>query len=134
MVNNKLIFVNGCFDILHTGHLDLLEYAASLGNYLIVAVDSDERIKNSKGANRPINTCLDRVRMLSALSCVDSVLYFNSDKELRNIVIACHPDIMVKGADYKNKSIIGAEFCGEIKFVELNGQSTSQKIQSLSTR
>ena len=91
----KKVFVNGTFDILHRGHLELLEYAKSQGDVVVVAIDSDERVKEKKGPTRPINTAEDRAYMLSSLKTVDHVLLFNSDLELENCVKVTNPDIMV---------------------------------------
>ncbi|CAB4134418.1 TagD Cytidylyltransferase [uncultured Caudovirales phage] len=119
------IFVNGTFDVLHTGHLNLLEHAKRLGGILHVAIDSDERVKNLKGANRPINSQVDRKRMLEALRVVDKVYIFNTADELLDIIRVLKPEYMVKGTDYLGKSIIGRHYCNRIEFVELNGKSTT---------
>ena len=124
------IFINGCFDILHTGHLNLLEHASSLGGFVLVAIDSDRRVRASKGMTRPVNSAADRVRMLRALRMVDSVLVFDSDLELKNIIKEYEPDVMVKGKDYKDRPIIGSQYCKRIEFVELNEKSTTKTLQS----
>ena len=134
MENTINIFVNGCFDILHVGHLNLLEYAYSQGEFVLVAVDSDRRVKASKGTNRPVNNQHDRVRMLAALRSVDKVVIFDTDQELENIIKDYSPDVMVKGSDYQNKPIIGSQYCKRIKFVELNSHSSTQKLKSLADR
>lgn len=129
------IFVNGTFDIVHRGHLELLNYARSLGTYLLVAVDTDRRVKELKGSSRPINNQSDRVMLLENLRSVNAVWTFDSDEELRNIIKNYKPDIMVKGSDYRDKPIIGSQYCKEIKFVELvNGYSTTNKIQDIINR
>jgi D-beta-D-heptose 7-phosphate kinase/D-beta-D-heptose 1-phosphate adenosyltransferase len=106
------VWVNGCFDILHTGHLDLLEYAKNLGNvrnFLIVGIDSDNRVKELKGENRPINSQEDRKRMLESLRFVDKVVIFDSSDDLRNQVLACDVEYMVVGDEYADKEVIGME-------------------------
>lgn len=129
------IFVNGTFDIVHRGHLELLNYARSLGTYLLVAIDSDRRVKELKGNERPINNQEDRVVLLKSLRAVNAVWTFDSDAELENILKAYKPDIMVKGSDYRDKPIIGSQYCKEIKFIELvNGYSTTNKIQDIINR
>ena len=129
------IIVNGTFDILHKGHISLLEYAKSLGGILLVCIDSDRRVKELKGERRPINNQYDRTYMLTALKCVDLVWVFNSDQELINQIKLFQPDIMVKGSDYEGKSIVGAEYCKEIKFMELeDGYSTTNIIQRIINR
>lgn len=131
----KKIFVNGTFDILHRGHLDLLHYAKSLGDTLLVAIDSDRRVKELKGDLRPINNELDRKYFLYSLKPVDVVMTFDSDKELENLIQEYSPDVMVKGSDYKDKPIIGSKYCKEILFVDLvNGYSTTNIIQRIINR
>jgi len=127
------VFVNGTFDILHRGHIQLLDYAKSLGDVLVVAIDTDERVKELKGPSRPINNQYDRMFMLDALRSVDSVYFFNSDDELVNLIKRYNP-IMVKGSDYKNKPIIGAEYCKEIKYYDRTEHSTTNTIQSITNR
>lgn len=134
MYPSKKIFVNGTFDVLHTGHLNLLKAAKDLGGFVLVAVDSDTRVKQLKGLTRPINPQLDRVRMLLALKYVDKVIIFSNDDELEFICKMYQPDIMVKGSDYINKPIIGAIWCDDIKYVELNDKSTTKTIQSIIDR
>lgn len=127
------IFVNGTFDILHLGHIALLRYAKSLGSELIVAIDSDRRVTKLKGEKRPINSEKDRSVMLLALKPVDKVYVFDNDDELINLIKQC--DIMVKGSDYKDKTIVGADFCNRIEFFErIDGYSTTKAIQNIIDR
>ena len=129
------IIVNGTFDILHRGHIELLEHAKSLGEFLLVCIDSDKRVKELKGANRPINNQTDRAFMLQGLKCVDAVWTFNSEEELENMCEMYQPDVMIKGKDYEGKRIVGAKHCKEIKFVELvDGYSTTNIIQRITNR
>ena len=130
------IIVNGAFDIVHLGHLRLLQYAKSFSNaYVYVLVDTDRRIKELKGADRPINTQHERVSLLAALKSVDRVDVFDTDEELVKLIRDYGPDIMVKGSDYRNTPIIGAEFCKEIKFYDrLEQYSTTNKIQDIANR
>ena len=130
------IFVNGTFDIVHVGHIKLLEYARSYSNsFVLVAVDSDVRVKQLKGYNRPINSQHDRLNLLSALKFVDRVEIFDTDQELVDLIKDFEPDVMVKGSDYQGKPIIGAEYCKEIKFYDrLGNYSTTNKIQNIATR
>jgi D-beta-D-heptose 7-phosphate kinase/D-beta-D-heptose 1-phosphate adenosyltransferase len=128
----KRIFVNGTFDIVHRGHIELLNYARSQGDHLLVAIDSDQRVQQLKGSTRPINTLEDRMFMLSNLRSVDQVVSFSSDQELESIIKQYAPDAMIKGSDYIGKHIIGAEYCKAIEFYQLvNGYSTTQKIQDI---
>lgn len=129
------IFVNGTFDILHTGHLKLLAFAKSLGSQLIVAIDTDRRVKLLKGDSRPINNQQDRAFMLESLKYVDRVVFFDTDEELCQILETYRPDIMVKGSDYKGKNIVGSNYCKQILFYPVNEQySTTKTIQSIITR
>ena len=130
------VVVNGTFDIIHLGHLRLLEYARSLPNsYVLVLTDSDCRIKQLKGNDRPINNEYERCSLLFALKSVDRVETFDSDEELIKLIKDFEPDVMVKGSDYQGKSIIGAEYCKEIKFYDrLGNYSTTNKIQDIAAR
>jgi rfaE bifunctional protein nucleotidyltransferase chain/domain len=129
------IFVNGTFDIVHRGHLEMLEYAKSLGNYLLVAIDADQRVKSLKGQNRPINNQEDRKYLLQNLRWVNEVRIFHSSDELENIIKNYDPDFMVKGSDYQGKPIIGEQYCKQIKFYKLvNGYSTTKTIQNIIDR
>jgi rfaE bifunctional protein nucleotidyltransferase chain/domain len=124
------IFVNGSFDLIHTGHLDLLYYAKSLGNHLHVAIDTDERIQYNKGAQRPVNPLRIRKAIMQSLKPVNSVSVFGSDQELIDIIKTISPDIMVKGSDWRGKNIIGEEYCGKVIYYErINGDSTTRIIE-----
>ena len=129
------IFVNGSFDLLHTGHLDMLFYAKSLGSHLHVAIDSDERIRELKGNDRPVNPLHIRKAIMQSLKPVDSVSVFGTDEELINNIRSYSPDIMVKGSDWRGKYVIGQEFCGEIIFYErVNDESSTKTIQDFIAR
>jgi D-beta-D-heptose 7-phosphate kinase/D-beta-D-heptose 1-phosphate adenosyltransferase len=128
------IFVNGTFDLLHRGHLQMLQYAKSLGDHLLVAIDTDSRVKELKGIYRPINDQYDRSYILESLKCVDTVYFFGNDEELIDLIKSYEPDIMVKGADYRNKPIIGSQYCKEIKFYEHTEHSTTDIIQRIINR
>lgn len=129
----KKIIVNGTFDIIHRGHLELLNYAKSLGSSLTVAIDSDERVTTLKGSSRPIHNQNDRKFMLENIKCVDQVVIFNNDQELINTVK--NHDIMVKGSDYRGRSIIGKTYCKQVIYFErLENYSTTNTIEHIINR
>lgn len=134
-MEKKTVFVNGTFDILHVGHLRLLNYAKSLGEYLHVAIDSDERVKFLKGSQRPINSQEERKEMLLNLKAVDTVSIFNSSIALENTIKDLNPDFMVIGGDYRGKQIIGSQFAKSFLFFDrIDGLSTTEKIQYIANR
>lgn len=124
----KVIWVNGCFDVLHRGHIELFKYAKSLGDYLIVGLDSDERIREAKGNARPFNTLQDRICMLDSIKYIDSVVSFSSDRELELCVDYYRPKIMVVGSDWQGKKVIGQEFADEVKYFGRVGDYSTTKI------
>lgn len=111
------IWVNGAFDILHIGHIKLLKYAAAMG-YLRVGIDTDERIKELKGPNRPFNNFSTRKEILHSLRFVDEVVGFGSDQELVDQIKLYKPHVIVVGSDYKNKHVIGAEHAEDVRYFE----------------
>jgi rfaE bifunctional protein nucleotidyltransferase chain/domain len=131
----KKIFVNGTFDVLHRGHLMLLNYAKSLGDYLVVGIDTDERIKEKKGPSRPVNHINERAFMLMNLKSVNEVKTFSTDDELENLVKCIKPDIMVVGSDWKNKPVIGSQYAKQLKFFDrIDEYSSTKIIQSIIDR
>lgn len=133
--NSKTIFTNGCYDILHPGHIKLIQYAASLGDRLIVALDTDERVKTNKSPERPINNLQDRMFMMGALKGVDEVVSFGSESELRDLISHYSPYYLVIGNDYKDKYVIGEDLVHEVKyFRKINGYSTTQILKDITSR
>ena len=128
----KKVVVNGTFDVIHPGHLALLNYAKSLGDFLIVAIDSDSRVRELKGPQRPINPQHERKQLLENLKAVDQVVIFNSSSELVDIIQQCA--IMVKGSDYRGKSVIGEAHCQVVYFDRINEYSSTKKIQDIINR
>ena len=129
------VFVNGTFDVLHVGHLALLNYAKSLGDYLVVGIDTDERVREKKGPTRPVNSAENRSLMLLNLKSVDEVFQFNSDQELEKLVKSVKPDIMVVGSDWKDKSVIGSYYATKLIFFDrIDEYSTTKIIQSIIDR
>ena len=135
MSTSKTIFTNGCYDILHPGHIRLIQYAASLGDKLVVALDTDERVKHNKSSDRPINTLSDRMFMMKALKGVDEVVSFDSEEELRELIKQYNPYYLVIGDDYKGKYVIGEDLVQEVKyFRKLNGYSTTKILKHITDR
>lgn len=131
----KKIFVNGTFDVLHPGHIQLLNFAKSLGEYLHVAIDADERVKEKKGASRPVFTQDERRFFLMNLKAVDNVSFFSTDSELENTIKEFAPDIMIVGSDWKGKPVIGSQFAKELQFYDrIENYSTTKTIESIINR
>lgn len=128
----KKIIINGTFDVIHPGHLAMLNYAKSLGDFLIVAIDTDDRVKELKGPQRPINNQHERKLLLENLKAVDEVRIFNSPEELIDIIKEC--SIMVKGSDYKGQHIIGEDYCQQVVYYDRTEHSSTQKIQDIINR
>lgn len=135
---NKIVFTNGCFDLLHPGHIDYLSKAKKMGDVLVVGLNADISIKLLKGEKRPINNLAFRSTMLSALSCVDYIVPFEDETPAALIEVIA-PQVLVKGGDYEITNIVGAKFVqktgGEVTVIPfLDGYSSSSiisKIQSL---
>ncbi|SFV74946.1 ADP-heptose synthase / D-glycero-beta-D-manno-heptose 7-phosphate kinase [hydrothermal vent metagenome] len=130
-LGKKIIFTNGCFDILHVGHVKYLQVAKSFGDVLIVGLNSDESVSRLKGPTRPINPSQDRGYLLAALEAVDFVVPFSEDTPY-NLIKLIQPDVLVKGGDYKGKKVVGTEFAKELKLVDfVDGKSTTKTIQKI---
>ena len=129
----KIIFTNGCFDIIHSGHISLLEKAKALGDILILGLNADLSVRKLKGKSRPINKEKDRAIVLSAMEMVDKVIIFKEDTP-HEILKLIKPDILVKGADYTRSKIVGTEFAKKTVRIKLvKGQSTSGTIKRMET-
>ena len=129
----KRVMVNGTFDILHRGHLELLRFAKHQEDQLLVAIDSDRRVKELKGASRPINTEEDRRLMLSSLKFVDIVLIFDSKEELLQMTKDYAPDVYVKGSDWlRDKPSTAEQYCRNVIYYDRVGDySTTKTIQDI---
>lgn len=131
----RLVFTNGCFDILHHGHIDLLAKAADEGEVLIVGVNTDASVRRLKGAERPVNSEQDRVLQLASLLCVDAVCLFDEDTPL-DLIQSVAPDVLVKGGDYTLDTIVGAAEVqakgGKVAIIPfVSGYSTSALIDTI---
>ena len=135
MQSKKIGFVNGCFDVLHIGHIRMLDFAKSCCDELIVGIDSDARVKKMKGPTRPINDELDRQEFLLSLQAVDRVEIFDSEGELISLIKSLQPDIMVVGSDYRDKRVIGSEHAKQLIFFNrIEGYSTSKIVEGSGSR
>jgi rfaE bifunctional protein nucleotidyltransferase chain/domain len=133
--NKNIVFSNGCFDILHAGHVDYLEKAREKGDFLIVGVNTDASVKRLKGDERPINHQDSRARVLAGLGCIDMIIFFDEDTPY-DLISTIKPDILVKGKDYDVSNIVGADIVlqngGKVETIELTeGLSTTSVIDKI---
>lgn len=127
----KIVFTNGCFDILHRGHVEYLQKAKELGDLLVLGLNSDSSVKRLKGESRPINNERDRAIILSALECVDYIIIFNEDTPFE-LIKNLKPDILVKGGDYKIENVVGREYAKETMIIDfVDGYSTTKIIKNI---
>lgn len=125
------VWTNGCFDVLHRGHIELFKYAKSLGTKLIVGIDSDEKIRREKGGSRPINNAYDRKFLLKSIKYIDKVYVFDSKEGLEYQIEEILPDIMVIGSDWKGKTIIGEQYADKLVFFNrIKGYSTTNILKN----
>lgn len=134
-MQKKIVFTNGCFDILHHGHLDLLAKAAELGNVLIVGVNTDSSVQRLKGKDRPVTNEQDRLFQLASLLCVDAVSLFDEDTP-ETLIKLIRPDVLVKGGDYTIDKIVGADhvqsYGGKVEIIPfVSGYSTTSLIERI---
>ena len=122
------VWVNGCFDVLHRGHIELLEYARAQGNRLIVGIDTDKRVKTQKGPSRPFNNARDRKFFLESIRYVDKVVSYATDEELEKHLVENNIDIMVIGSDWKGKRVVGQQCCKQLIFFDKIGTHSTTKI------
>ncbi|RZM26883.1 MAG: D-glycero-beta-D-manno-heptose 1-phosphate adenylyltransferase [Pedobacter sp.] len=131
----KIVFTNGCFDLIHPGHIAYLNEAASLGDVLVVGLNTDQSVKKLKGADRPINNEFSRAQLLAAMFFVDAVVFFNDDTPL-SLIKSVEPDVLVKGGDYQLENIVGAaetlERGGQVEVLSfLPGYSSTSIIEKI---
>ena len=122
------VWTNGCFDVLHRGHLELFRYAKSLGDKLYVGIDSDYKVNKDKGHDRPVFSEDDRKAIVSAMRYVDGVYIFDSKHELEQLIKKISPDIIVVGSDWEGKVVVGEEYTKEVKFFKRIPQYSTTKI------
>lgn len=121
------VFVNGTFDVIHRGHLAMLNFAKCHGDYLFVGIDSDRRVRDMKGSDRPFNDQETRTEIMSNFKAVNHVKVFDSDEELINMIRVYKPDIMIVGSDYRDKKVIGSEYAKRLVFFERDEKYSSTK-------
>jgi len=127
----KIVFTNGCFDIIHSGHIKVFKKCRELGDVVIVGLNSDSSIRQLKGEKRPVNSLRDRVEVLSAISYVDYIIVFN-ELTPYNLIKELKPDFLVKGGDYKVKDVVGKEFAKKVVIVSLlKNHSTTNIIEKI---
>lgn len=127
----RIVFTNGCFDILHRGHATYLQAAKALGDKLVVGVNADASVKRLKGESRPINREEDRAYLLASLAAVDYVVVFYEDTPYE-LLAEVRPDVLVKGGDYRLEEVIGREFAQEVQLIDfVDGYSTTRTIQKM---
>ncbi|OGS11695.1 MAG: hypothetical protein A2234_08370 [Elusimicrobia bacterium RIFOXYA2_FULL_58_8] len=130
----KAVFTNGCFDVIHAGHIATLETARSAGDFLFLGLNSDASVRRLKGPSRPLNKAGDRARVLAAMAAVDAVVIFTADTPLE-LIKALRPDVLVKGADYRRETVVGAGFAGRVLLIPLvKGRSTTALAAKLAPR
>ena len=127
-MGEKIIWTNGCFDVLHRGHIELFKYAKSLGGKLYVGIDSDEKVKKDKGNSRPINNVKDRKFILESIKYIEEVIVFNTTEDLEEVISLIQPDIMVIGSDWKGKTVIGKQYTKQLMFFDRIGDYSTTNI------
>ena len=125
----KKIWTNGCFDVLHVGHLKMLEFAKRRGDYLVVGIDSDSRVKKLKGDGRPFNNESDRKEFLEAIKFVDEVVIFDSPEHLNSLILSLQISEIVVGEEYKKGLVLGSDLC-PVEFFPRIGEYSTSKILS----
>ena len=128
---DKIVWCNGTFDILHPCHIELFKVGKSLGDKLIVATDTDEKIRQDKGSSKPVNNLCDRISMLQAIKYIDEVLYFGNRKELEGLIELYSPDILLLGDDWKGGDVVGIQYAKEVRFLPRLNYSTTDIIKKI---
>jgi len=129
-MGEKIIWTNGCFDILHVGHIELFKYAKSLGSKLYVGIDSDEKIKRDKGKDRPFNKLSDRIKVLESIKYIDKVYSFGNTEGLDTLILMNKPYILIVGSDWQGKTVVGEQHAQHVRFFDrIEGYSTTNVLK-----
>jgi len=129
------VFINGCFDILHPGHIKLFESARSFGDHVVVAIDSDRKVQEMKGPSRPIKSEYQRKTVLASIRYIDEVHVFDTKEELEALVKKIKPDIMIVGSDWKGKEVVGSQYAKELRFFDrIEDYSTTKIVEDIIDR
>ena len=129
-MGEKIIWTNGCFDVLHRGHIELFKYAKSLGTKLYVGIDSDEKVKLDKGEDRPFNKLSDRIKVLKAIKYIDEVISFDSTEGLESLVENHKPHVLIVGSDWYGKKVVGEQYAQHVRFFDrIDGYSTTNILE-----
>jgi len=128
-----IVFTNGCFDVLHRGHIELFRFCKTLGDKVVVGLNTDRSVKENKGKNRPINSQDDRKLILESIRYIDSVILFD-EKTPYELINCIKPDIIVKGGDYSAKDVVGSDICKVVIFDYVKGYSTTKTLQDIADR
>jgi D-beta-D-heptose 7-phosphate kinase/D-beta-D-heptose 1-phosphate adenosyltransferase len=131
--DKKTVWTNGCFDVIHRGHIELLKFCKSIGGHVVVGLNSDESVQKNKGKDRPIFCQADRAEVLKSIKYVDEVVIFNEKTPYEAIKIH-KPDIIVKGGDYHPSDVVGKDMCEVVIFNYIDGYSTTKTLQDISSR
>mgnify|MGYP001395532582 CR=1 FL=1 len=122
------VWTNGCFDVLHRGHVELLKYCRKVGHFVIVGLDSDDKVSKDKGPDRPFNCLEDRIAMLESIKFVDMVEVFSSKEELEDKIKYHSPDFLIVGSDWRGKDVVGEKYAKKVLFFERIGNYSTTKI------
>lgn len=129
-MDEKIIWTNGCFDVLHVGHIELFKYAKSLGTKLYVGIDSDEKIKKDKGEDRPFNKLSDRIKVLESIKYIDKVFSFGNTEGLDTLILMHNPYVLIVGSDWQGKTVVGEQHAQHVRFFDrIEGYSTTDILE-----
>jgi len=124
----KVVWINGCFDILHRGHIELFKFAKENGDFLVVGIDTDRRVSKMKGPTRPFNNQEDRKYILESIGYINKVVYFDTTEQLENMIKLYEPDVMIVGSDWRGHKVIGSESAKKLVYFDRIDNYSTTKI------